>query len=348
MGGELTLAELPLGSYVLGISPYGASYWTRTAKIRITKADGTPASFFLKVLHLVPNTPESRYQVNNYKSFAFAISCLSFLTFLLFHLLRQRCLSSSTFVPRMTALLLSEIVAADIYNIIDADMRFLFHKVTQNDVGKAMVSGEFVSMTALHDVLPQLTPAPIAWGTYAQDSNAHFFLCEFVDMSDDLPHDDTLMRLLAELHRKSTSPTGRYGFPVPTLQATVPQYTGWEDSWEIFFSKSIAIVFENEERSQGADPEVRQLCQDILTKVVPRLLRPLETGGRHIRPCLIHGDIWDGNTSSSTATDDPVIFDATSIYAHNESRFVNRFAYARAHDTSGTCPLETRAASNGR
>lgn len=38
-----------------------------------------------------------------------------------------------------------------------------------------MVSGEFASMTALHAVVPDVTPVPLSWGTYAQDSNAHFF-----------------------------------------------------------------------------------------------------------------------------------------------------------------------------
>ena len=41
--------ELPEGSQVKGISPYGASYWTRTAEIETEQADGTPRSFFLKV-----------------------------------------------------------------------------------------------------------------------------------------------------------------------------------------------------------------------------------------------------------------------------------------------------------
>lgn len=183
-----------------------------------------------------------------------------------------------------------------------------------------MVSGEYESMKALYSALPALTPEPIAWGTFAQDDNIHFFLCEFVDMTDDLPEVDTSMKMLAELHAKSTSPNGQYGFHVPTLQATVPQFTEWTGSWEEFFTKSIKLVFENEERSQGADKEVQHLCQETLSKVVPRLLRPLETGGRHIEPRLIHGDLWDGNTSTDVATDLPVIYDATCIYAHNERK----------------------------
>ncbi|KAL8717053.1 MAG: hypothetical protein Q9225_005672 [Loekoesia sp. 1 TL-2023] len=202
--------------------------------------------------------------------------------------------------------------------------------VTQNAIGKAMVSGEYESMKALHDALPELTPKPIAWGTFAHDENVHFFLCEFVVMTDDLPDVEASMKMLADLHSKSLSPNGQYGFYVPTLQGTVPQRTEWANSWEEFFTKSIKLVFENEERSQGYDEEVQRLCQETLSKVVPRLLRPLETGGRHIEPRLIHGDIWDGNTSTDVATNLPVIYDATCIYAHNERKLADTSIHSHA------------------
>lgn len=185
-----------------------------------------------------------------------------------------------------------------------------------------MVSGEFASMTMLHKAMPNLTPIPYAWGTYAADSNISFFLCGFVDMTDDLPDVRKLAASLAELHLRAVNPDGKYGFPVPTLQGTIAQYTGWEDSWETFFSKSMAQNMANEEKSQGVDPEMQQLCRATLEKVVPRLIRPLETGGRSIRPRLVHGDIWDGNVSTDIASNTPVIFDATSIYGHNESKQV--------------------------
>lgn len=182
-----------------------------------------------------------------------------------------------------------------------------------------MVSGEFESMRTLHQVMPSLVPIPYAWGTYAADSNIHFFLCEFVEMIDELPDVQALSASLAELHKRGLNPEGKYGFPVPTLQGTVPQYTDWESSWETFFSKSIHRVMINEEKSQGSDPEMQKLCKETLEKVVPRLLRPLETGGRLIQPRLVHGDIWDGNVATNLRTNTPTIFDATSLYAHNES-----------------------------
>ena len=202
---------------------------------------------------------------------------------------------------------------------VDGVPRSFFLKVTQNEIGKAVVSGEFVSMKTLHDTIPHLTPIPFAWGTYAADSNVHFFLCGFVDMTDDLPDVQALAASLADLHMKGLSPNGKYGFSVPNFQGTIPQYTAWTDTWEEFFSNSLKLVMRNEEKSQGPDPEVQQLCESVLTKVVPRLLRPLETGGRRIQPRLVHGDIWDGNVSTDIATSTLVIFDAACIYAHNES-----------------------------
>lgn len=58
------------------------------------------------------------------------------------------------------------------------------------------------------------------------------------------------------------------------------------------------------------DEEIQHLCQEILSKIIPRLLRPLD------------GDI---NTSTDVATNLPVIYDATCVYAHNECKSTYRF-----------------------
>ena len=187
-----------------------------------------------------------------------------------------------------------------------------------SDTGKGMACGEFASMSALHAAIPDLTPTPIAWGTYASDPEVHFFLCSFVDMTDEIPDIRTFPKRIAELHLNSVSPNGKYGFPVPTYPGRIPQETTWTDSWEDFFSKSMKRILAVEEISQGPDAEMKRLSDALIGKVIPRLLRPLETGGREIQPRLVHGDLWDGNTSTTVATGDSVIFDAACIYAHNE------------------------------
>ena len=77
-------------------------------------------------------------------------------------------------------------------------------------------------------------------------------------------------------------------------------------------------MFEFEQEMHGHNEEMRDMHQIVLDKVVPRLLRPLETGGREIKPTIMHGDIWDGNTSVDATTKMPAIFDASGLYAHNE------------------------------
>ncbi len=179
---------------------------------------------------------------------------------------------------------------------------------------EAMVSGEFFSQSTLYPAAPDFTPKPYAWGTYASDPKIHFFLCEFVDMDEaTLPDPQKFAQALAKLHRTTVSPIGKYGFPVATFQGLVPQYADWTDTWEEFFSRSFRRLVENEEKAQGPDPEMQDLEKATFEKVIPRLLRPLETGGRTIRPCFVHGDTWDGNVATNLDTNNPVIFDSTCI-----------------------------------
>jgi protein-ribulosamine 3-kinase len=60
------------------------------------------------------------------------------------------------------------------------------------------------------------------------------------------------------------------------------------------------------------------VCKLTLEKVVPRLLIPLQSEGRTLKPCLIHGDCWDGNTATDAITGEAFVFDACSFYGHNE------------------------------
>jgi protein-ribulosamine 3-kinase len=183
-----------------------------------------------------------------------------------------------------------------------------------------MVTGEFASMTALYQTLPEFVPEPFGTGTYASAPGIHFFCCQLINMTDEIPEIQAFTSKLAELHKKGVSPGGRYGFHVPTYKGTIPQYTTWHDTWEESYYHSMKWFMHAEEKSQGVDEEMRELCQGVLDKVIPRLLRPLETGGRHIQPRLIHGDLWAGNTSWNIDTNMPVIYDAAALYAHNECK----------------------------
>jgi hypothetical protein len=49
MGVSDCTTELPEGTKIVGISPSGASYWARTAKIKATNAAGDEDNYFVKV-----------------------------------------------------------------------------------------------------------------------------------------------------------------------------------------------------------------------------------------------------------------------------------------------------------
>jgi fructosamine-3-kinase len=193
--------------------------------------------------------------------------------------------------------------------------------VISRELGEMMVMGEFESMSAVHDVLPELVPKPIAWGTYTSIPNTHFFLCAFREMVDDMPEPDQFAALLSALHQKSVSPTGKFGFHVTTYAGNLPQFVAWEDSWEIFFAKSMRWALDLEIERKGPNEELDVLSQSLFDKVIPRLLRPLESEGRSVKPSLVHGDLWYANAGIDVNDGQSLIVDACCFFAHNECRF---------------------------
>ncbi|KAI0007863.1 Fructosamine kinase-domain-containing protein [Xylariaceae sp. FL0662B] len=194
-----------------------------------------------------------------------------------------------------------------------------FLKTSFGDRGRAMMPSELYCMTQIHAVKPDLVPQPIAWGTYRSIPDVHFFLCAFRPMRGTIPDIAALPAAMAALHRAGTSPSGQFGFDVATFHGNTAVDHGWSDTWEAYFARTTRALFALERAARGPSEEIEsRLKRPFFDKVVPRLLRPLETGGRAIRPALVHGDLWHGNADVDAETGTPVIFDAASFYAHNE------------------------------
>jgi protein-ribulosamine 3-kinase len=187
------------------------------------------------------------------------------------------------------------------------------------ELGRVMLLGEYESMKALHNVSPDFAPHPLGHGTYESDPDMHFFICDFIEMANQLPDKTKFCSALADLHRKSTEQSnGKFGFHIDTYNAKLPQDNRWNISWEAFYLRGMQQLFELEEAAQGPSEELKELLPAFYEKVIPRLLRPLETGGNELKPCLIHGDLWDSNVAVKASTGTPLIFDASSFWAHNE------------------------------
>lgn len=198
------------------------------------------------------------------------------------------------------------------------EVRF-FIKYASGDHGNAQLQGEFKSMQEISKTVPGFAPKPYYIGRLKETSSpTFFFLCEFVNITNNLPDPKALAAQLAQMHHKSQSPIGKFGFHVTTYDGKLPQTTDWESSWTIFFSKLLAGIARLDADVNGPWDELQQALDQTLNEVVPRLLNALEENGRMIKPCLIHGDLWEGNIGTDLQTGNLYIFDAASYYAHNE------------------------------
>ncbi|TVY56689.1 Fructosamine-3-kinase [Lachnellula cervina] len=195
-----------------------------------------------------------------------------------------------------------------------------FLKCAAGEKGRIMMEGEFNGMSEIYKTMPGFVPKPHAWGSYGTGSpETHFFLQQYIDMSDRVPDPNQLCSKLAALHEKSVSPTGKFGFHITTCQGQIPQKTGgWEDKWTNLFTKMLRHVVDLDIETNGFWKELDILEKRIFSHVIPKLIGNLERDGRSIKPSLIHGDLWEGNTGTCYETGNIYIYDSGTCYAHNE------------------------------
>ena len=217
--------------------------------------------------------------------------------------------------------------------LADGTTQKYYYKCASGDEGRANINGEFAAMVELHKTLPSFVANPVASGNFHHgNTETNYFFCEFVDLKKQNPEPRRLCTNLAELHRRSISPTGCFGFHVRTFNGKTAQAIEWNKSWASFFTQMISHVISLDFETNGYWEELDKIEQKILTVVIPRLLGILETEGRSIKPCLLHGNLWEGNTGTSYDTGDVYIFDGASFYGHNEMEIGDwRCPYNKIH-----------------
>ncbi|KAH6673550.1 Fructosamine kinase-domain-containing protein [Halenospora varia] len=137
-----------------------------------------------------------------------------------------------------------------------------------------------------------------------------------------LPSPSSFCAQLASLHTRSQSPNGKFGFHVTTYNGDLPQDNKWVDTWEECFVHGLKQML-NPSLEGGGPWEMEDCKRDMVEKVIPRLLRPLESGGRRVKSVLAHGDSWCGNAVVGIETGRWLIFDPSSFHAHNECELGN-------------------------
>ncbi len=208
-------------------------------------------------------------------------------------------------------------------------------KVSVGHHGREALRGEFESTLAIYDIAPDFCPEPIAPGTFALDPTSHFYVCKFYSFAPGVPEAPSFCEKLARLHSSHTSPSGKFGFHCVTYNGNLPQDNSWSDSWEAFFAHGLRHVLGVREDRAGPSAELDALLPPLFDCVIPRLLRPLESGGRRVLPSLVHGDLWCGNAGIVETTGEGIVYDPSSFWAHNEYELGNwlpaRNKFTRRH-----------------
>ena len=218
--------------------------------------------------------------------------------------------------------------------LADGTPKNYFLKYAQLDAGRTMMRGEYYSMNELHSYMPASIPKPLGYGKFnAEGPSTYYILYDFIKFKEKDLDAEILCTKIVNLHRSSTSPKGKFGFHVRTCNGRTPQPTEWDDSWTSFFTKMITYIMAEDIKINGPWPEFERLGESITRVVIPRLIGVLERDGRYIKPCLIHGDLWEGNTGTSSETGELIMFDAGAYYAHNEMEIADwRCSHNKVHD----------------
>ncbi|KAA8644439.1 uncharacterized protein ATNIH1004_008643 [Aspergillus tanneri] len=109
-----------------------------------------------------------------------------------------------------------------------------------------------------------------------------------------------------------------FGFHVPIYHGKVKVDYAWTSDWSALFTKILSNLFELEIQLNGSWAPYELAFSQLVDEVIPKLLPALQQQGRILKPCLVHGNLCEGNIASNLDTNEPVIFGARGFYAHNE------------------------------
>ncbi|KAI0422329.1 Fructosamine/Ketosamine-3-kinase [Xylaria grammica] len=187
------------------------------------------------------------------------------------------------------------------------------------ETGYGMLKGAFEAENALYEFVPEYVPRPVSFGTYMTRPDLHFYICEFVEMVDEVPSPVAWAEAAAALHTRSSWPTGTFGFHCTTYVANVLVDNTWDSSWEVVWTHQMKSLLHQDEVLHGLDEEYVELQATFFNAVVPTYLRPLETNGRSIIPCLVHSNLWPGNIKPRVDSDTVCMFDSCACWGHHEA-----------------------------
>ncbi|KAJ3574071.1 hypothetical protein NPX13_g4485 [Xylaria arbuscula] len=215
---------------------------------------------------------------------------------------------------------------------VDGDSTKYFLKIVSQHNHAFMVRGEFESQKELQKYIPDNVVVPVAYGTLELDPSSSFLLTAFRNFIEETVSPEKSAEVLSRLHKRSHSPTGKFGFHVTTFNGVVPLINDWCDTWEEYFARQLRADIQWLHSVRGPDPMFDDVAERFFEKVIPRLLRPLQSNGRSIKPTLVHGDIWPDNVQVEKDRQHVILYDSCCCYGHNEPMMREpRYAFGDDH-----------------
>ena len=171
-----------------------------------------------------------------------------------------------------------------------------------------MLEAEFKGLKLMDEINAVRVPRPFLSG---KTDTISYLVVEALELK---PHNqasqEKLGRQLARLHL-AEGPS-EFGLDFDNTIGLTPQVNPWTSSWVEFYRKyRLEFQLEKIEEKYG-DAELLKKSEKLLDRL-PELFEGLE-----IRPSLLHGDLWGGNTASIPGGD-PVVYDPACYWGHHEA-----------------------------
>jgi fructosamine-3-kinase len=187
------------------------------------------------------------------------------------------------------------------FKISDGD-RSYFLKINSKDYLENF-QAEAYSLKQLNSLANIASPKVTAIGT---SLNKSFLILDYIDFSRAKPMLwYQLGQQLAQMHYETRH--GQFGWQHDNFIGSTIQPNHWSSNWTTFFSDQ-RIAWQLQLLSErsimlGNIEHITQVCHDALLH-------------HHATPCLVHGDLWQGNTGFSG--EQAMIFDPACYYGDRE------------------------------
>ncbi|KAJ2898141.1 hypothetical protein MKZ38_004141 [Zalerion maritima] len=213
----------------------------------------------------------------------------------------------------------------DILHTSGAEEHYFVRIFEGNEEGEMAARGGFEAARILGERDASIIPRCVGWGKMlnngGQGGGRCFIVSKFYELVPVCPEPEVLAMKLARMHEAREGEEGRggrFGFGTGTFVGSVRQQVGWCDDWEEFFGGKLSAAVEACRKNVAFGWEsVSEMLPVVLERVVPRLLRPLESHGRAIRSVFLVGNFrtaWEVEGD----LDDIVVLEPAGFWGHNE------------------------------